>query len=307
MSGWLRVAALCMALVAAVPVGADGTSAAAAFFGNLEKAGIRLDDVSPASTVATPTLVKHIYRLNTGTAAGAFIGYINEAGTLTGDAQGFRLIVPNAQPRALSYDETAQLRAEIVRNIDVDQLIPVRYGDGGGRRLVMFSAVDCPYCAKFEASMAKLASQANSTLYVVPSALRPTSYGGQATANWQIVAKLWCAQDPTGAWLAFWARRAVPAGNDCGGPVAVEQRENELGEILDAVGVKRHGTPAVLSENGSVFTPKAPLDAAYVRDTLGPAGKPYDDGRAVVWLGPPAAAAKKPDGPGSLLKKLFQK
>lgn len=302
-----RIMLLATLLAIFAPAQADGPSAVAAYFASLDKAGIRIEGVAPATTVATPTLVKGIYRFNAGSPTGAFVGYVNEAGTLIGDAHGFSLIIPHNAPRPLSDYETDQLRAEVVRNIDVDQLVAVRYGDGGGRRLVMFSAVDCPYCAKFEAGMAKLAKQANTTFYVVPSALRPTSFGGAAVASWQTAGRIWCAPDRGAAWLAYWAKRTVPAGDDCGGAAMVERRADELSEILEAVGIKPKGTPAVLQENGKVFIPRAVLDAAYVRETFGAAGMPPDDGRAVVWLGPAAEPAKPKDAtlPG-LLKGLFR-
>jgi hypothetical protein len=67
-----------------------------------------------------------------------------EAGTLSGDRRPLSFFAPDGiRPRPLREDETKQLRLEVMRNID-HQRIPVKFGNGGGRKLVLFSAVACP-------------------------------------------------------------------------------------------------------------------------------------------------------------------
>nr|GEU28342.1 hypothetical protein [Tanacetum cinerariifolium] len=164
------------ALLSALPALADGRSAVRNLHANAARARIILN-LTEQSTQATPTLVRGVYALTDAQGKGA--GYINESGTLYGDASGFRVFpADGSPPRTLTPAETAVLRGEVMQAIDYDQLIKVQYGDGGGRRMVMFSALDCGYCKLFEKHFSELGKTNNTTFYVVPLSLRSSQAGG---------------------------------------------------------------------------------------------------------------------------------
>lgn len=306
---------------------ADGPSAVAAMNQNMHSIGIGWD----VGVRATPTLVRGIYKL-AHESSSQFLGYINEGGTLLGDSRGWK--VWGKPPRPMNGSELVELRSEIIRNIDVDRLIKVQYGDGGGRRMIMFSAVDCPFCAKFEARAAKLASSMNTTFYVVPSALRPLSYGAVALPSWRIATNIWCAKDNASAWLSYWSKKNLPASQNCEfDERTAEVMGNQLEELLSSVGITSHGVPGILREDGKRFTPQPDFDKGYAVSTFGPGALSSlgleSEGTPLKWLAandlPPDALPidSKSDDPtqgvakspktkstsihfGGALKKLFQ-
>lgn len=251
---------------------ADGAGAVAAMYRTMANVGFGWDVNNQKNIQAIPTLVRGIYKVVDKSSSG-FLGYINEGGTLLGDYQGWKVWA--RQPRPMNSSELAELRSEIIRNIDLAKLIKVEYGDGGGRRMVIFSAVDCPFCRKFETSAAKLASSMNTTFYVVPSALRPISYGAIPLQNWRTVAGIWCAKDNAAAWRAYWSNIGFPQSHGCSfDERQAEEMDNQLSDLLASVGIKKKGVPAILLEDGTVFTPRPDFDKAYAVSTFGAAGLP---------------------------------
>lgn len=297
---------------------ADGAGAVAALFHNMDKIGISFRGIGQQNIQSTPTLVRGIYKLRIKS-SGKDFGYVNEGGTITSNNSSWEVMAN--PPRPMNSSELAELRGEIIRRIDFDKLIKVEYGDGGGRKMVMFSAVDCPFCAKFEARAAKLASSMNTTFYVVPSALRPLSYGSVALPSWRTATNIWCAKDNASAWIAYWSKKSLPASQSC----EFDERTAEvmgiqLEELLSSVGIKRSGVPAILREDGTVFTPQPDFDTNYVTSTFGPEAlaslKSVYDEQPLKWLAesksvePKSAESKSSDSKqinlGGALQKLFR-
>lgn len=282
----LAVCVACVILMYSQITLADGAGAVAALFRNMDKIGISFRDINQQNIQTTPTLVRGIYK-TTIKSSGAFWGYLNEGGTIIGDHRGWKVMADPRRP--MNSSELAELRGEIIRSIDFDKLIKVEYGDGGGRKMVMFSAVDCPFCAEFEARAAKLASSMNTTFYVVPSALRPISYGAVPLQNWRTATNIWCAKDNASAWRAYWSKKSLPASQSCEfDERTAEVMGNQLEELLSSVGINRHGVPAILLEDGTVFTPQPDFDKNYATSTFGPEAlaslKSVYDEQPLKWL-----------------------
>lgn len=287
---------------------ADGAGAVAALFHNMDKSGISFRGVSQQNIQSTPTLVRGIYKLRIKP-SGEDFGYVNESGTITSNNISWEVIA--SPPRPMNRNELAELRGEIIRSIDFDKLIKVEYGDGGGRKMVMFSAVDCPFCAKFEARAVKLASSMNTTFYVVPSALRPLSYGTAAMPSWRTATNIWCSKDNAAAWRGYWLKKSLPASQACEfDERKAEVMGNQLEDLLSSVGIKRRGVPAIMREDGTVFTPQPDFDKNYATSTFGPEGlaslnSVYDE-KPLKWLAESKSSDSKQINLGGALQKLFK-
>lgn len=264
------------ALLGALPGAAlaDGRSAARNLFANAARAHVNLN-LTEQSTMVSPTLVRGVYSL--ANAQGRASGYINEAGNLYGDTHGFRLFTPDgAPPRLMTAPEVAALRGEVMQAIDYDKLVKVQYGDGGGRRMVMFSALDCGYCKLFEKHFSELGKTNDTTFYVVPMSLRPSQSGGART--WQEVSQIWCDSNNGDAWKRYWATGQLPPARGCVFDAATAERSTrELWEILEAVGLPITGTPTLLREDG------VKLKAGDLRTYLKQPAPPVPAGQP-VWL-----------------------
>jgi hypothetical protein len=294
------------ALLSALPALADGRSAVRHLHANAARAHVILN-LTEQSTQATPTLVRGVYALTDAQGKGA--GYINESGTLYGDASGFRVFqADGSPPRTLTPAETAVLRGEVMQAIDYDQLIKVQYGDGGGRRMVMFSALDCGYCKLFEKHFSELGKTNNTTFYVVPLSLRPSQAGGAQV--WQDVARIWCDSNNGDAWKRYWASGQLPPARACAIDARAAERSNlALQTILEAVGLPVKGTPTLLREDG------VKLKVGDLRSYLKQPAPPTPTAQP-VWLvaenGPPQRVDEAAPSPsnkvnlGDMLKKLVK-
>ncbi len=105
----------------------------------------------------------------------------------------------------------------------------------GQRKLVLFSDVDCPYCRKFEAELAKVDNLTVYTFLYPIEGLHPKAV--------QTSKQIWCAPDRNKAWDDYISRGTVP-NNDgkCANPV---DATIELGNKL-----KVGGTPTLFFANG---------------------------------------------------------
>ena len=105
----------------------------------------------------------------------------------------------------------------------------------GERKLVVFSDVDCPYCRKFEAELAKVDNITVYTFLYPIEGLHPKAV--------QTSKQIWCAPDRNKAWDEYITRGTVP-GNDgkCANPVDATVT---LGSKL-----KVSGTPTLFFVNG---------------------------------------------------------
>ena len=267
-------------------VRADANGAARAYFDHRER--LHYDNSARSTSVArADTLVNGVYRLE-DRASGRFIALITERGDLKGDSEGWSRVGPEGQI-PLTDTELAQLRAEVMRSVAWDKLIEDRYGRGGGRRLILISAVNCPFCKNMEANLARLAASLDTTFYVLTSSLAPLSDDGVGLRTWQQAASLRCARDAGTAWRSFWANHSLPNGK--GGcavdAVAAQRSYRNFGVVMASIGTKVTGTPAVIREDGTKLSVPPDLDLAYATATYGPAGLPTGlpaPGAPFVWL-----------------------
>ncbi|MFP5380711.1 MAG: DsbC family protein [Gammaproteobacteria bacterium] len=105
----------------------------------------------------------------------------------------------------------------------------------GERKLVVFSDVDCPFCRKFEAELAKVDNITVYTFLYPIEGLHPKAV--------QTSKQIWCAPDRNKAWDDYITRGAVPANDGkCANPV---EATIALGNKL-----KVGGTPTLVFANG---------------------------------------------------------
>lgn len=257
---------------------ADGHSASASMFANLARLGIDIGHKS-ANVVPSPTLVRGMYVLDTR--QGEFVGFINESGTLFGDFRGFQVVPPNGPARVIDPNELVELRTEVMKNIEYDKLIRISSGDGGGRRLLLLSAVDCPSCKPFEAILNKSLRSTPSTIYVSPSSIQAIE---NSPREWDMVARLWCAPDNGRAWQTYWQTRAVPAARPCAITAnSAMTSTRHLLSILKGAGIKIPGTPTLIREDGMVIPTAMRFDEGYAA-TLGSMGGINTVSRPPKWL-----------------------
>jgi thiol:disulfide interchange protein DsbC len=105
----------------------------------------------------------------------------------------------------------------------------------GQRQLVVFSDIDCPYCRKFEAELAKVDNITVYTFLYPIEGLHPKAV--------QTSKQIWCAPDRNKAWDEYIARGTVPSNDGkCTNPVEATMA---LGNKL-----KVSGTPTLVFANG---------------------------------------------------------
>jgi thiol:disulfide interchange protein DsbC len=105
----------------------------------------------------------------------------------------------------------------------------------GARKLVVFSDVDCPYCRKFEAELAKVDNITVYTFLYPIEGLHPKAV--------QASKQIWCAPDRNKAWNDYITGGNVPANEGkCANPV---EATIALGNKL-----KVSGTPTIIFANG---------------------------------------------------------
>lgn len=105
----------------------------------------------------------------------------------------------------------------------------------GARKLVVFSDVDCPYCRKFEAELAKVDNITVYTFLYPIEGLHPKAV--------QTSKQIWCAPDRHKAWEEYITTGSVPKNDgSCVNPV---DATIALGSQL-----KVSGTPTLIFANG---------------------------------------------------------
>ncbi|NHZ98690.1 hypothetical protein [Massilia sp. CCM 8734] len=283
--------ALCAAALGLLTASAhaDSASAAANFFGNAEKAGIDIGDLDPAHALVTPTLVKGLYA--TYNASGKLMGVINEAGTLYGKAGVFSTLGPKpGSLRLMTPAEVGELRAEVMAHLAYDKLIKVTYGNGGGRKILTFSSVDCRTCFIHETELVQATSTLNTTFYIAPASLRGLENRGLALM--EQVARIMCEDKPGVAWQKFWATREAPPAKPCALSAQSVHRDTEaLSSIMAGVKSMIQAVPMFIAEDGSPVPKNFNLDMTpEVADTMfGAARKRVAIAPTTHWL----AAAKR--------------
>lgn len=105
----------------------------------------------------------------------------------------------------------------------------------GERRIVLFSDVDCPFCRKFEAELAKVDNITVYTFLYPIEGLHPEAV--------RISKQVWCAPDRNKAWDDYITKNVVPKNDgQCANPV------DETVALGNRLGVS--GTPTIFFVNG---------------------------------------------------------
>jgi thiol:disulfide interchange protein DsbC len=135
---------------------------------------------------------------------------------------------------SLTQQRLAKLQAVKWETLPLQNALKTVKGRGE-RKLVVFSDVDCPYCRKFEAELAKVDNITVYTFLYPIAGLHPKAV--------QTSKQIWCAPDRNKAWDEYITRGTVPANDGkCANPVDDTIR---LGNQL-----KVNGTPTLVFANG---------------------------------------------------------
>jgi hypothetical protein len=260
---------------------ADANAAASNLFNNMALVGVSFGNTKLSDVFPKDTGVRGIYAIMNR--QNLLITLTNEAGNLIGDQDGYQVLIPNSTPRKLMPDELANLRSEVMANIDYSKLIKVVYGDGGNRSLLMFSAVDCGYCQRLEQNLHKHAGMLNTTFYVMPSSLQRVSKGGAPA--YDKVGRIWCAPNNAQAWKKYWSKQEVPSTPSCNSSAAeMEFTYDALKAVLDSVGTKVSGVPTIVAEDGKRADGSYEMTAAAAKAAYGPASRPQVNQVPALWI-----------------------
>lgn len=265
--------------------GAVADSAAARLFARMAQSQLTFGlDVQQVETRATPVagMFEVVERSN-----GQLVAYTNDAGTVYGNSNGFRALQPTGD-RPLTADESAELRREMLANLDPSLLIRVTYGDGGGRQILLRSAIDCSGCKMMEALLARHAEALNTTFVVLPSSLAPFD-ASDGPARWNQVASLLCAAEAGHAWKTYWHDHSTPSPSECrhdGEALATAARQFD--DLTMATAERAGGVPRLYDETGgSVPAIQQEKHAQHLDMFYGPLGKPAaGDAPRTSWLTP---------------------
>lgn len=253
-------------------------------FANMAEAG-RSFNLDESQVEAAPLPIRGMFVLR-ARHDGSFVTYTNERGTLYGDSQSFQFHEPGRGSRSLTSSETAELRREMMASLDPSWFIPVSYGDGGGRQILLTSAVDCPACRSFETKLAASANEVDTTFLVFPASLiGPDSAEGMH--NWETASRLLCSADSAKAWKTYWKTRATPAASpSCAKtPAVLHAGRIGLWDVMRAVGIRLTGYPAFVDEAGQdVRAWRTAMNPTQLQKGFGPAARPSVGTASLRWL-----------------------
>ncbi|MFO7542937.1 MAG: DsbC family protein [Thiobacillus sp.] len=143
-------------------------------------------------------------------------------------------VIDLSSRRNLTQARLNQLQAVNWDSLPLSNAIKTVKGNGA-RKLVVFSDIDCPYCRKFEAELARVD---NITVYTFLYPIEGLHPKAVKTSK-----QIWCAPDRNKAWDDYISSGSVP-NNDgrCANPV---EATIALGNKL-----KVSGTPTIIFANG---------------------------------------------------------
>lgn len=238
-------------------------------YANMNAAG-RQYPVNLSEVESVPTPIRGLFQVRER-ASKSLIAYTNERGTLQADSLGVQAIEQGVGLRQFTAQELEGLRREVVANLDPAWTIPITHGDGGGRKILLISAVDCSACRRFEQALAKHSNSVDTTFIVFPSSLSriETSEGRQ---GWDVAVRLLCAVDSTAAWKAYWNAHQVPRSLACNQSAdTLEDGSKSLWNILRGAGVQPTGYPSLVDEAGRKLPLVGPSwTAASIQEIFGP-------------------------------------
>ena len=164
-------------------------------------------------------------------------------------------VIELATRRDLTQARLDKLQAVKWESLPLNNSIKTVKGKGE-RKLAVFSDVDCPFCRKFEAELAKVDNITVYTFLYPVQGLHPRAE--------QASRQIWCAPDRNKAWDDYIQRGVLPKNDGkCDNPV---DETIALGEKL-----RVSGTPTIIFQNGQRVPGMIP--AAKLEQLLTAAGK----------------------------------
>jgi thiol:disulfide interchange protein DsbC len=142
----------------------------------------------------------------------------------------------------INGNELEKIRLEALSEIDHEQIIVVQHGSGD-EQIVLYSALDCPYCLRQEQNLAKASIDA--TLLIIPSVLQ--------TENWSVLTKVMCSDDRASAWSEYMLNKVIPDNN---GQCYWSDNNSYTGiDQYRTIVLRTSGTPQMIYGDGVVRTP----------------------------------------------------
>lgn len=145
---------------------------------------------------------------------------------------------------AVSDDKALEIiRHDLITNIKLDYLLGP-YGHGS-RKVVVYSAPDCPFCREFDKAMLSIAKAHDISFYIMPAVLRGDSASFRAG--------IWCSAQPMKTWEAAIQHRRLPSSTPC-------KKSRVVNVVADAFFTKRPdgvyplSTPAFVFEDRRLVT-----------------------------------------------------
>jgi len=124
---------------------------------------------------------------------------------------GYTWIKGQKMGKDLDAKERQSAFLDMLSAIPKERLITYRYG-AGARKVLLFTAYDCPSCRALERELDKRANELNATVYVIPLGL---TYFNRDPVAAQIIKNIWCADDRMKTWRAALLERKTPANRTC--------------------------------------------------------------------------------------------
>lgn len=156
-----------------------------------------------------PTVIRGVYGLYTdGQTRGmprAFINFHAESDYVGNTKTGYYSFRTSALGQNLPADRAQALYTDMVNSFDLATLPQLRFGNGT-RKVLLFTAQDCPACRELDEVIARAAKQLDVTIYVVPTAL---DYSAKSTQ--EALRAVLCAADKSGAWMKYLKGQRLPS------------------------------------------------------------------------------------------------
>lgn len=286
-------------------IGTGGAAVVNRLLANMVRAQLSFDGGIERTLKANTTAVAGLYEIVRGD-TGQFVTYTNEPGTIAlMGSEEFQLILAYGM-RPLTPEEAASLRREMLARIDPSYLIRVTYGDGGGRQILLRSAIDCPACRQLEGQLAAHAKTLNSTFLVLPSSLAPMD-DRDGPERWNRAAQLLCAANAGQAWKSYWVSQSVPNSSGCQHDgKTLHAVESQISQLFAATGDSgRNFVPRLYAEDGKELPAiQQSTQARHLEALYGRAGTPTAAPTNSQWLGGSAAPIAAPVT--GVLQRIFE-
>jgi hypothetical protein len=212
---------------------------------------------------ATETLVNGVYAF-WNTKENSLI-LTNESASIFSQDGGKSWVYMNSELSAVTDVEA--LRSALLSNVKLEELIAQRYGKGQ-RKVIYFTAFDCPFCANFEKNIKPLSSMGNATLYAVPRNLDTSD-----AIRGNVVRALWCANSSFADWSEFVrTRKPKPEVLRADMSQCSALRTSKQAGLLQSILTlgQKSGVPFLMTDEGWAGTPSAQPNQAELKAIFTP-------------------------------------